>query len=669
MVPADDLARLPFFQGLSPAALVSLASDAEYRAYASHEVVLHQHDRASAVFFLISGAAEFLIHVEGVRELLVGVTREYGAMIGWSVFRAPFRYTATVRCEQPTRLLRVPADAFSTLFERDAACGVRLLHRVAATVASRLESVRDQLLADHQALGLAAEDVGAAPSAPTASPQEWNRAGIAAFLHHSPFFEDIGDEPVEHLAGRVRHECSQVGEVLFVQGGVASEFHVLVEGKVGLYYGEGRGRVFLRSIAGAGDPLGWSALVDPKRYHVTGIALENTRTLAIPSAVLEDYAQTHPRFGVALLRKVLWLVGNRLRATRIRLVARRYHKETLAVRALLEQSAESLHVTSALHKIPYLLEHRVTLSDAFHTLELVQAHGDEVERNVACLALDILTDVRRELRFFEGLQTVYETVVGAPTHANPTEIRRLCVERFVQVFEQTDHIIRGQENLPGTPGHIFIMNHLENHPDNQLPNDFRLTLDSHFVASMILFKKYGEPPIRVVRKPKPDWYGHQQYYDRLDYIYVYAGDVDDEDHDHHISREQRSRRFMEKAQSHLQAGRNVVIAPEGVCAFTEESPRPFRAGAFRLAAWVRPEPLIVPVAVANFDKKITRTRTAAIVFPPFLLSERGVDGNDSEALLAFVRRYGEQFRYYVKQAIALAATGSWPGGTEESKHA
>ena len=66
------------------------------------------------------------------------------------------------------------------------------------------------------------------------------------------------------------------------------------------------------------------------------------------------------------------------------------------------------------------------------------------------------------------------------------------------------------------------MNHLSNHLDNLLPNDFILTLDTHFVSSMILLKKYGEAPVRLVRKSDPGEYGHQKFYDRLGYIYVYS---------------------------------------------------------------------------------------------------------------------------------------------------
>ena len=31
------------------------------------------------------------------------------------------------------------------------------------------------------------------------------------------------------------------------------------------------------------------------------------------------------------------------------------------------------------------------------------------------------------------------------------------------------------------------MNHIGYHPDNVLPNNFVLTLDTHFVSSMVLF--------------------------------------------------------------------------------------------------------------------------------------------------------------------------------------
>jgi hypothetical protein len=85
------------------------------------------------------------------------------------------------------------------------------------------------------------------------------------------------------------------------------------------------------------------------------------------------------------------------------------------------------------------------------------------------------------------------------------------------------------------------MNHLRNHPDNLRPNNFTLTLDTHFVASMILFERYGQALIRVVRKSRPDEYGHQRFYDRLGYVYTYSGHVDADNEDPASSPEARRR--------------------------------------------------------------------------------------------------------------------------------
>ena len=99
----------------------------------------------------------------------------------------------------------------------------------------------------------------------------------------------------------------------------------------------------------------------------------------------------------------------------------------------------------------------------------------------------------------------------------------------------------------------------------------------------------------------------------------------------------------------------MVICPEGACTTTEASPLRFRPGAFQLAGHVRPEPLLVPIAVANFDKKLTRTTTAAVVHRPFRLSEFVADPADQGALLEFVNhQLGPRFRAWVREAAELA---------------
>jgi hypothetical protein len=271
------------------------------------------------------------------------------------------------------------------------------------------------------------------------------------------------------------------------------------------------------------------------------------------------------------------------------------------------------------------------------------------------MCLEILGNVRKELEVYRRLQQVYQTVSEASADRTPEEVRRLCCIQFCRLFKRLDYIIEGEENLPPKPGHIFIMNHLVSHPENALPNDLHLTLDTHFVACMLLSRKYGEPPVHVVRKSHPDEYGHQKYFDRLGYIYVYAKHVDEDEANSKLLAEHRRRAFLETAARCLGDGKNVVICPEGTCTVTEQSPLPLKAGAFRLAAFVEPEPLVVPIVVANFDRKITRTTLVAHVHEPFRLSGHVPKPVQDDALFAFVADFGEQMRSWVQGARDRAA--------------
>jgi len=130
-----------------------------------------------------------------------------------------------------------------------------------------------------------------------------------------------------------------------------------------------------------------------------------------------------------------------------------------------------------------------------------------------------------------------------------------------------------------------------------------------------------------------------------------------------VSSEERRRLFLDTAQEHLRNGRNIVICPEGTSTETENSPVPFKTGAFHLAANVQPEPLIVPISVANFDKKLTRTRTVAVVHEPIRLSEYLGENIDSPTLREFVNdQVYTRFQDYVREAVRLAARPA--GGTD-----
>jgi CRP-like cAMP-binding protein/1-acyl-sn-glycerol-3-phosphate acyltransferase len=486
-------------------------------------------------------------------------------------------------------------------------------------------------------------------------------------IRESPFFETFAPNDIDALAAHAGMRSVAAGEVILRENDPAEALYMIVAGKVRLSFEmpealtaprtSGEDRILIRTLTEPGRIIGWSAVVEPYHYRDTATAIEDTHLLVFERSWLERRAEEMPEFGVELMTRILWVLGNRLREARIRLVASRYEEEALAIRALLEESVSELSVTSPLHKLPIYLERRLTLSDAFQTLELLRIHGDPLEASLARMCLEILKNVRKELDVYRRLQHVYEAVSAAPEDATPEEVRRRCCVEFCRLFERVDYIIEGEENLPAGTGHIFVMNHLANHPENTLPNDFQLTLDTHFVSCMVLSPKYGGPPVRVIRKSNPHEYGHQKYFDRLGYIYVYAKHVDEDERNPRLLAEQRRWAFLETAARCLREGRNLVICPEGASTSTERSPLPFKAGAFRLAAFVDPEPLIVPVVVAHFDRKITRTTLIAQVHKPFLLSDHVAKPLQDEALFAFIAEFGEKMRAWVREAAARAAAG------------
>jgi hypothetical protein len=271
------------------------------------------------------------------------------------------------------------------------------------------------------------------------------------------------------------------------------------------------------------------------------------------------------------------------------------------------------------------------------------------------VGLDLGSSRKAPLSIYRKLRAIYEMVVDAPPTTSPEELRRLSCEAFVELFEGTDHQIFGEEHLPEKPGCVFIMNHLSNHLDDLLPNRFVPTVDAHFVSAMILYKKYGEAPVRVVRKSNPGEHEHRRFYDRLGHIYVYSRCLNPAEYSSGNTLEERRRLFLNAASKHLRDGKNIVICPEGISTKTENSPLPFKAGAFRLAAYSRPEPLLVPIAVANFDKEITRTKTVAVVHEPICISEHLSETVDDRSLYEFVNDYVyERFRDYIREAVHLA---------------
>ena len=632
-----------------PAGLLALADEISIDA---GDYLTQQYHPAEYIYSLLSGNIEFYIQL-GVsgENLSVAASKQSGTIIGWSGLRSPNRYAASVRAAGSCKLLRWKQAEVQAFFQQEPRIAFDFLESVLGTGFDLLQQVRLLLRKSVKRPIAKLNNI---------YPRFKNRFRldpdtISTWLQTCDFFEKFSPSSQSMLLDNIFLQRCYSDESVITADEVDDTLYILVNGSVNLYYephsaNDANGVIFLRSLSSQGQVLNVLSVQHGYRHGLTAIANHDSLFCCLSIEDLRQCALQNPQFGLELQYALLTLLGNQLRSSRAQLINQKYDNEVFNITGILAQAAPQLAVTSSLHKVPHLLDNRLTHGDAFRCLEMSQARGAALEKNLAGLCLDILQETRSEWKFFQGLKQVYQSVADFPADTDTRQVRRHNTAMFRDIFEHVRYRISGEEHLPERPGHIFILNHLVSHPYHILANHFELSLDTNFVSAMILDGKYGDGGIRVVRTGRQDEYAHQNYYSRLGYINV----MTDQSHPSAEGQtgKQQLERFIDEAKPHLQQGRNIVICPEGKSLWSDESPGPFKPGAFLLAASMDPEPYIVPVAMANFDHRLRNKQLAAVIKPPFRISEQ-VDTRDKEALNTFLKQYQTVYRSYVKEAQQL----------------
>lgn len=617
------------------------------------DCLTQQYHTADYLYYLVSGRLAFYISLGTQGEqLFVGEASLAGTIIGWSGLRSPNRYATTVCAMSECHLIRLKQTDVVAYFQAQPLAAIRLLENVLNTGFELLQQVR-ALLAS-QVKQAEANLHYIYPRFKTCFRLE--QGIVRSWLQNSAFFDSFDEPSQKILLDNMELQRCYSGETVLTAGKQTETLYILVNGSVNLYHepqsGANKGKVvFLRSLSSQGQVLNVQSVQQAVQPELTVITNQDSLLCCLSSKALHESMKRDPDFGLALQSALLSLMGNQLRSSRVQLVNQIYDDELFNIRGILKQAVPQLSVTSSLHKVPHLLENRLCHGDAFRCLELAQVEGTALEKNLAGLCLDVLTETKTEWQFYQGLQQVYQAVTEAPPEQDASSLRKLNADCFREAFTKIRYLIKGEEHLPDTPGHIFILNHLVSHPYHVLPNHFELSLDTNFVSAMILDQHYGNSGMRVVRKGRQDEYAHHNYYSRLGYLSVVteeSGPVNETNE----SRSQTSR-FLDEARDCLKQGRNIVICPEGRSLWSDESPGPFKPGAFLLAAGMDPEPCIVPIAMVNFDKRLHNKRLVALIKPPFRVSEH-VDVNDKQALKRFLAEYQTIYRGYVEEAQQLA---------------
>lgn len=470
-----------------------------------------------------------------------------------------------------------------------------------------------------------------------------------ALFKKSPFLEPFEDSDLAILAQHAVRRDYDTNDTIIPQDERSDGLYILIEGRIRIQrYGETH-PLSQWPITDQGFIFGWPTIIDEPEF-CTAQAIRASSVYFIDVVQLKAIFNENPALARRFYIRLNWLTDNHINAAFVRYLSLHFNFDELTIRYLIEHYQTQIKGSSRLHKIPHLLRSSTTKSLAFDILKDLTKTGSSRERRIASISLDLLKPARQEMDFLNQLQKIYETVTEDTEEKDPAEVRKACAFETQKLCEFFNYKVDGLENLPDKPGNIFIYNHLVNHPYYTLNNNFQITLESHFISGEILDRKYGEPGIRAVRIGRTKEYAHQNYYERMGYINVYTAESDQTSKEERIAARNR---FFETAKKHLNEGHNLVISPEGTSYHTEdEIPGPFKPGVFRLALAADPEPLIVPIIILYFDKRIHEATKYCRILPPFKVTEHPLY-TGLENLEDFVKKYHASFKKELEESKAM----------------
>lgn len=138
-------------------------------------------------------------------------------------------------------------------------------------------------------------------------------------LEEHPFVADFRPEHKARLAALARQVRFDEGQVIFHEGDDYSVFYLLGEGMVALEL-ETPGHVLRVQTLYAGDELDWSAVLPHAGKHFQARALSPVTALAFEGEQLLASFKSDPEFGLAFMLRLMGVVSERLRATRVQLL-------------------------------------------------------------------------------------------------------------------------------------------------------------------------------------------------------------------------------------------------------------------------------------------------------------------------------------------------------------
>jgi CRP/FNR family transcriptional regulator, cyclic AMP receptor protein len=135
-----------------------------------------------------------------------------------------------------------------------------------------------------------------------------------------PFLAGMSPHHIELLARYATKKQFKPGEIIFRAGEPAHGFYLVESGRIALEGSVMEHGPIATDIVGAGEPLGWSWLFPPYRWHFDARAIEPVTVIFFDGDILRQHYNEDLTLGHDLSQRICKVMVHRLQATRRKLI-------------------------------------------------------------------------------------------------------------------------------------------------------------------------------------------------------------------------------------------------------------------------------------------------------------------------------------------------------------
>lgn len=130
------------------------------------------------------------------------------------------------------------------------------------------------------------------------------------YLKQKDIFRAMNKNFVKKIMNVSTTESYEEGDLLFKEGDPASQFYILLKGRIKLTLGKTGQSVYI--VSHAGEAFGWSSLIERETYTASAECMTAVKLLRFHQEKVLRIVEEDPVNGLLFFKRLAGILGNRL---------------------------------------------------------------------------------------------------------------------------------------------------------------------------------------------------------------------------------------------------------------------------------------------------------------------------------------------------------------------